>query len=210
MSELINNAFTGVNIIPTILLILVLIYWLTVILGIIDIDFFDFDIDFDIADCAEGLDGLQAILAYFNLKEIPLMVILSILSLVFWILSMLLYLLPITPGGLLNGVLLIPTIIMSFFMTKLMSSPLKGLFKNMYYKGTEDEEKVIGHLVILCCDLEKGRLGQAEVKQEGASILINVKCEFTEDKFKKNEEAFVTKKDDDKNIYYIAKVYVNK
>lgn len=210
MSELINNAFTGVNIIPTILLILVLIYWLTVILGIIDIDFFDFDIDFDIADGTDGLDGLQGILAYFNLKEIPLMIILSILSLVFWILSMLLYLLPIKAGGLINGLLLILTLIISAFITKLISLPLKGLFKNMYYKGKEDEEKVIGHLVSLCCNLEKGRLGQAEVKQDGASILINVKCEFTEDKFEKNEEAFVTKKDDEKNIYYIAKVYINK
>ena len=57
MSELINNAFTGVNIIPTVLLMLVLIYWLTVILGIIDIDFFDFDIDFDIAIIAAGAYG---------------------------------------------------------------------------------------------------------------------------------------------------------
>ena len=34
MSELINNSVKGVNIIPTVLLGLVLLYWITVIIGV--------------------------------------------------------------------------------------------------------------------------------------------------------------------------------
>ena len=97
MKELIENAFTGVNIIPTVLLILSLIYWLTVIIGIIDLDFFDFDLNID-GDLGNSMEGFQSILAFFNLKEIPIMVLASLISLVFWILSMRVKVLPIPVG----------------------------------------------------------------------------------------------------------------
>lgn len=204
MRELMENAFTGVNIIPTLLLCLILLYWITVIIGIIDLDFFDFDIDLD---AGNSMEGFQAILAFFNIKEIPIMIVISILSLFFWILSMLIYLLPITPGGLVNGILLIPTLAISLFMTKLVTWPLKGLFKNIYKEIPVEEEEVIGQLVTVSCDIKDGRLGQGEIKRDGASILINVKSEFDKDIFEKYEEAYVTKKDEDKNIYYIVKTY---
>ena len=49
-------------------------------------------------------------------------------------------------------------------------------------------------------------MGQGEIKREGASILINVKQYDNEETFEKGEEAYVTKKDDEKNIYYIIKI----
>ena len=139
MKELIENAFTGVNIIPTVLLILSLIYWLTVIIGIIDLDFFDFDLNID-GDLGNSMEGFQSILAFFNLKEIPIMVLASLISLVFWILSMFVKVLPIPVGGLINGLLLIPLFIVSLFVAKIITIPLKGIFKQSYNELPQIEE----------------------------------------------------------------------
>lgn len=206
MSELFHNAFSGVNLIPTILLGVVLLYWLIVILGLIDIDLFDIDLDFDLEGDSEGLQG---ILAFFNLKGIPVMVVVSIVALIFWILSMLLYVLPITPGGLLNGVLLIPIFIVSLLCSKWIGNSLKGVFQNTYDEAESQEVAIIGQLATVMCEMKEGRLGQAEIKRDGASIRINVKPEFEGDTFQKYEEAYVTKLGEN-DIYYIVKTYTNK
>ncbi|MBE6089089.1 MAG: DUF1449 family protein [Clostridium beijerinckii] len=198
MSELIKNALTGVNIIPTAILGLVLLYWITVIIGVIDFNLFDFDVDVD-------AEVFQGVLIFMNLKDIPFMVVFSILSLVFWILSMMLHRLPIEPGGFINGVILVPILIISLLITKMITKPLKKLFKKDYEDGIA-QEGVIGQLVTMVSTIKDGRLGQGEIKTEGASILINVKAEKEEENFYKNEVAYVYRKDDEKNIYYIIKI----
>lgn len=200
MSELINNAFNGVNIIPTVLLGLVLLYWITVIIGVFDFDLFEFDFDVDV-----DADVFQGILVFLNLRDIPFMVFFSILSFIFWILSMMLYRLPITPGGFINGLILIPIFIVSLLVTKVITRPLKKLFKKDY-EDIAPNGGVVGQLVTLITNIEGGRLGQGEIKRDGASLLINVKAEKDEDTFIKNEIAYVYRKDDDKNIYYIIKI----
>lgn len=200
MSELIQNALTGVNIIPTVLLGLVLFYWITVIIGVIDFDFLEFDFDVDI-----DADVFQGILVFLNLKEIPFMVFFSILSLIFWILSMMLYRMPITPGGFINGLILLPILIISLLVTKVITKPLKKLFKKDY-EDIAPNGGVIGQLVTLISNIKEGRLGQGEIKRDGASLLINVKAEKEEETFNKNEVAYVFRKDDNKNIYYIIKI----
>ena len=74
MSELLNNALTGVNIIPTILLGFVLFYWLTVIIGVIDFDLFDIDGDFDV-DTGGDIGPFHAFLAFLNLADLPFMLV---------------------------------------------------------------------------------------------------------------------------------------
>lgn len=201
MPELLKNAFTGVNIIPTVLLILVVLYWIIAIIGVLDFDFLDFDFDLDGGD-ASG--PLYALLAFLNAAELPFMFVFSILVLNFWIIAMLMYYLPIASGGLVNTVLLIPAMILSMFITKFVSFPLKFILK---YSSMQDNRgnEVIGQLCILKCDVKNGRLGQAEIQRDGASTVINVKSEYEVESFHKYEIALVIRKDIDKNMYYIVK-----
>ena len=200
MTELLKNAFTGINIIPTVLLLLVVLYWISVIFGALGFDFLDFDLD--------GVDNsgpFYAVISFLNLAELPFMLVFSILILNFWIIAMLMYYLPVAPGGPVNAVLLLPAMVVSIFITKYETVPLKGIFKDSSVQEERGRE-VIEHQCILKCDLENGRLGQAEIKRDGASIVINVKSEFHEESFQKDEVAFVIRKDTDKNIYYIVKM----
>ncbi len=202
ITELLKNAVTGVNIIPTALLGVVLLYWIIVIIGAFDFDFLDVDIDIG----ADNSGPFYAILAFLNVGELPFMLIISIFILNFWVISMLIYYLPfVAVGGLLNGILLIPAMIISIFLTKYETIPLKGIFKYSNMQDNKDKQ-VLEQLCILMCDVKDGRLGQAKIKRDGASIIINVKSEYEEESFNKDEAAFVSRKDTNKDIYYIVKL----
>ncbi|WP_458785337.1 hypothetical protein [Vallitalea sediminicola] len=199
---MLKNAVTGANIIPTALLGVVLLYWIIVIIGAFDFDFLDIDIDVG----ADNSGPFYAILAFLNVGELPFMLVFSIFALNFWIISMLMYYLPfVVVGGLLNGILLIPVMIISVLFTKCETIPLKGIFK---YSNMQDNRgnQVIEQLCILMCEMKDGRLGQARIKRDGASLIINVKSEYDKESFDKDEVAFVSRKDTDKDIYYIVKL----
>ncbi|WP_157950007.1 hypothetical protein [Vallitalea okinawensis] len=176
-------------------------YWISVIVGTLDFDFLDFDIDLDAADQS---GPFYAILAFLNVAELPFMLVFSIWMLNFWIVTMMMYYLPITAGGAIQGILLLPALIVSMIITKFESKPLKGIFK---YSNMQDNRgnQVIKQLCVLICDVNSGRIGQAEIKRDGAPLIFNVKSEYDGDSFVKGEVAFVNRKDTDKNIYYIVK-----
>lgn len=118
---------------------------------------------------------------------------------------MLLYYLPIVQGGLVNGLLFIPVIMISTIITKYEVIPLKGIFKYSNMQANI-ENVATEQLCTLMCQVNNERLGQAKIKRDGASIVINVKSEYDKETFEKNEVAFVSRKDTDKNIYYIVKI----
>lgn len=181
---------------------LVLFYWLTVIIGVLDFSFLDVDLDFE---GMEDLSFFTSLLVFINVAELPFMLLLSILLLNFWILSMMLYFLPITAGGLICGLLLIPLFIISLFLTKYETKPLKGMFKGNISQGAKSTPIIHG-LCKLRCDIKDGKMGQAEVDKEGANIVINVKPDSIEDSFYKGETAFVASREVNENIYYIIKL----
>jgi len=201
-TELIRYAFTGVNVIPTMIFILVQLYWLVAILGLFDLDFLDFDLDMDMDGDASG--PLSAIAVFIEIGEVPVALVFSIIVLNFWILSMLLYFLPIVAGGIINGLLLIPAFILGIFITKFEVKPLRKIFQKRKSEDSADEQ-VLAHRCVLLTDLEFGKLGQARVNRKGASLVINVKPLFNEETFEKDELAFVYRKDKVDDVYYIAK-----
>lgn len=203
MSELFSNAFTGGNLIPTILLIINLVYWLTVIIGVLDFDFLDFDLDMDSG--GDGSGPLHALLGFLKVGNIPIMFSFSILTLNFWIIAMFLYYLPIKNGGVINTLLLLPVFILSIFITKIEILPFRNLLKDDSNKEI-DEFDVLRQLCKLKCDVSQNGFGQAEIERDGASVVINVKPEFEEESFHKEEIACVFRKDDNKDVYYIVKV----
>ena len=206
MPELVKNAFTGGNIIPTVLLILIILYWLVAIIGAIDFDFLDFDFDLDL-DFSDAGGPFYALLAFLKVGELPFMFVVSIIILNFWIIAMLMYYLPIPVGGRLNTILLIPAFILSVFITRIETYPLRLIFRNTNLEDDSDNPDitVVGQLCRLKCSVENGRLGQAEIERDGAPVTINVKAENEGVSFRKNEIALVVRQDIEKNLYYIVK-----
>lgn len=204
-TELLKFAFTGVNIIPTALLILIQCYWLISIIGFLDLEFLDFDVDLE---GAEGASPISALAVFINSGDIPSALIISLLVLNNWVIAMLMYFIPIKPGGWVSGILLLPALVLSLLVTKVEILPLKRIFINR--KDNNDiAHKVIGKICRMKCDLEPNKLGQAEVRQEGASVVINVKILWDYESFLKDDFAHVFKKDDEKDMFYITKPLMN-
>lgn len=179
------------------------IYWLVAIAGFFDLDFLDFDLDLD----GDVTGPLSALALFIQIGKVPIALVFSLIVLNFWILSMLMYFLPITAGGTINGILLVPALVLSVLITKIEVKPLKKVcFKEE--RIADIEHKVLTQRCRLLTELVPGKLGQASIKQRGASIVINVKTLFEEESFDKGELAFVFEKDAIEDIYYVTKTLV--
>ncbi|GAB5524013.1 MAG: hypothetical protein Roseis2KO_18850 [Roseivirga sp.] len=210
MQELLDASIQGANIIPTAILIFVLIYWLVVIIGVIDLDMFDIDLDVDVdvdgpeVDANVSVGWLNSVLAYFNLGQIPLMIFVSFLALPMWIISVQLNHLIGNTSLLLGIVFLIPNLLVSLFVAKFLTMPFVKLFSKMTEEG-ETTMTIIGKICRIVLPLNSNTVGQAEVKVEGSSYLISAKT--VEGKvMQKGEEGLVIEYHED-GKYYVVEPY---
>lgn len=216
MLDVIQTAFSPVNAVITALLIMNVIYWITVILGVMDVDFLDFDlpdsgleVDSDI-DMELGHDSiLRSVLHFFYIGEVPIMLLLSILILSMWTLCMLgnhyfnargsfLVALPIHAVSLVS----------SLVICRIFAMPLKKIY-DMFNKDCNAPRKVTGRICIVTTTSVSDKMGQAEVKTKGAPIVLNVISD-SKHVFHKGDEAVVVAKDKEKGTYTIAPLDLEK
>ena len=226
MIDLIQTAFSPVNAVVTVLLILNVIYWITVILGVLDVDFLDIDlpdsgleIDSDIdvdVDAAGEIDMelghdsiLRSVLHFFYIGEVPIMLLLSILILSMWALCMLgnHHFNP-SSSFLLAMPVYVISLIASLVICRIFAMPLKKIY-NMFNKDYNAPRKVTGRICIITTTSVSDKMGQAEVKTKGAPIVLNVISD-SKHVFHKGDEAVVVAKDKEKGIYTIAPLDLEK
>lgn len=202
MLELIQESISIINLPLTVLLILTVIYWCLVILGLVDIEALDFDVD------VEGGGGVgHALLSFFSIGEVPFMAVISFMVLSMWSISMLMnyYL---NDGSILLGVVyLVPNIVVSRLIAGVFSMPLKKLFHNLN-KDVKEEKSIVGEVCVIVTSEVTESFGRAEVQNEGAPIVINVRPAVGDEThgFKKNDKAVIVDKDEERDLFYIKKV----
>jgi hypothetical protein len=221
MVEFITAAFAPVNIVFTVLLLLAGLYWITVILGVLDVDLFnielpdsgvDADIDVDAgADMdAGGVGFFHSFLHFFYVGEVPTMILVSILILSLWTFSMLgnYYL---NPGG--SMLVAIPiflgNLLASAFIMKLFAMPLRRVY-TMLNKDYNAPGDIIGRIgKVTTTHVAKDKMGQVEVSTKGAPIILNVLSQ-DDHEFARGDEAVVVSKDSERGTYLIAPVNLEK
>ncbi len=212
MNELIQIAFSPMNVAYTFSLILVILHWLLIIIGAMDFGSFDIDFDLDVdADVdvdtdinPSGVGAIAGILQFFNFGKLPFMVIMSFVTLSCWTGSVLgnYY---FGNGSLLFVMaLIIPNFLIGLFITKLITKPLIPIFQKMD-AGIEPVDYV-GMLCKIVLPATNSKMGQAEVLVDDNRLLINVKME-KEDKvsLEKGAEALILRKQKNKPYYIIQK-----
>ncbi len=193
MNELLDACVALVNLPYTSLLILVLVYWVTVILGLVDAETIDVHHDVDIhggleagsdagfskdfhKDVGTSPGGIWGALRYFNVGEVPLMVIVSALSVSMWCISVCAtHYLGITSLWIAVP-MAVPIFIVSAFFAKIVTSPFRALYRTME-QDVFEEVSVVGRLCKIKTGTVNEQFGQAEVirEQEGSPLLINVR-----------------------------------
>ena len=219
MKELFNAAISLPNIIPTALLGLVLLYWITVIVGALDFDTLDPDIDGEVdieADpsvntAAQATDAnpeggisiswLNSILIFFNISKVPFMLFLTMLILPLWVISIMAnhYLgIESLIGGL---IVLAPVFLVSLFVAKFLTIPFVKLFDHMQKEDVESKT-AIGKICVASTVITDKKMGQAQVKTSGSPLLLNV---ITSEghALKSGDSALVVAYLKDRNLYLI-------
>ena len=176
MLDLLHAAVSAPNIIPTALLVFVLVYWLVVILGAIDLDFFDIDVEMEAEADVDGefsVSWLNHALAFFNLGQVPFMLFMTFWILPVWVMSVLgnHYLGNESLGfGLL---LLIPVLVVGLFIAKFLTAPFVRLFGKLD-SDVEHNKSLIGSMCTVTSAASASRTGQARIVTNGAPLLLNV------------------------------------
>ena len=218
--EVIQEAFAAVNLLPTVLLLLMVVYWITVIIGALDLDFLNVDLDTDIqadmdldvdadmdADLEGGLEAgggwLHTLLAFIYVGEVPVMILLTIFALSAWFVSLMAnhYL---NPDGswLIAMAFIVPNLILSVLAVKVLGRPFVWVFRglNKDYNVAKD---VIGSECTVITSKVSSRMGQAEVATRGAPILLN--CRTVDGTvLRKGDRATVVRIDSGRGVYIVS------
>jgi hypothetical protein len=207
--ELFQAAISPHQVLLTLLLALVVCYWLLVILGAMDFetDVLDADLDGDVdGHPHHGLSTGGVWLTagrFFGFSQVPIVIWLSFLILFMWLFSIGLNEKWNTEAA--SGqafVLLLPNLVVSLIATKLVTIPLAKLFKAMADSDTEAEE-VIGRTGTICSTEADDTYGQLEISSSGAPLLVNVRTQPGVPALKKGQQAKVTAAGPDHLFYLI-------
>lgn len=175
---------------PTVLLGVLLVFWLLAIIGLVDAEHFgpDFSADPTLhveADLDAGVHGGKAdagvhggMLVALGLHRLPFSIVVSTIGFFWWLLSVLgvQYLLPWVPGPLwlsgtlLLGVALVAAVPLAAFCVR----PLQPLFKVHTAAQVHD---LIGRVCTVLTGSVEAGFGQAEVQvDDGSPINIKIGC----------------------------------
>jgi len=213
MQELIQAIQSPVNFALTVLLACFLMYWLVVVFGVIGLDAldFDFDIDADVdADVDVDLDigsagslGFLDVLRFFNVGEVPLMLLLSLFTLIMWVIGMLAH--PWAGGGsvLVQILMLVPMGIAALFVTKFVSYPLKRVFARMKEDERAGQVELIGQRCRISSAAVDHVKGQAEFETAGAPLKLNVKTAEEGQTLSRGDEAVIVTDRDERGVYTV-------
>lgn len=187
MSSLFAALTSFPAVVYTVLLGVVLVYWLLAIIGLVDFEAgADVDIGADAADAGdigdagdggpEGLSGLAAWLVAFGLNGVPFSIVVSLLALVGWFLTGMasLTLLPLVPDALrwaAGAGVLLAAAALSIVIAAQLVRPMRGLF--VTHRAISNAA-LVGQVCKVLTGVVDERQGRAEVAQRGVGINIRV------------------------------------
>ncbi|CAN5903691.1 hypothetical protein BH24BAC1_BH24BAC1_27360 [soil metagenome] len=202
MPELLEAALSPANIFPTALLGFVLLYWGAVILGLLDLDFLDIEVETDTGEVdGSAVAWLNSALAFFNLGKVPLMLFMTFLALPFWVISLLANHYLVAWSELLGLVLLLPAFVLSLFVAKVLTQPFVKMFAALE-KEHDSKETIIGQMCTVILPASATEMGQATVPTKGSPLLLNVKTTRGAT-LRKGETALVIDYNEHHKIYLI-------
>jgi hypothetical protein len=237
MHEVFLESIRWVNLPFTVLLGFIVLYWLLVVLGALDINLFgpaetdahlegdthaDLHSDGDAplpgdtphlpgdkhlslakeGDAGSEMGFLSHALAFLNVGRVPVMFIMSVLVLSLWLGSML-YNRYLTDGLPLRALaLLLPNFLVSLVVTRYVTLPFRPIFRVL---SLEDEKhvQIIGQRCVIVTSEATAEFGQAEVKTDGAPVLLNVRT-LNDARLVKGDFAVVVRTDDERRFFYVV------
>lgn len=212
MKEIWEQAILSYNLPLTILLGLIMVYWLLSAFGAVDADTFDVDFDADVdIDLDADAHGdhhsgsfFGGIMKFVNAQDVPLMVILSLLTLFMWTISIFAnYYFNPNQSDLLALGYLAGNFITSVLLVKVVTQPLRPLMRAIK-NDTDAPPPVVGSVGIVKSRLLDQHFGQVEViRDKGAPALLNCKLREGEEGQMRGSEVLIYDFDKENDRYLV-------
>jgi hypothetical protein len=202
MVDILHACFSGPVLPASVLLILVVLFWVLVILGALDLDVIDLDIDVDTAQDVGWFPSIGLLaLRFLNVGPIPLMIWMSIFSLCLWIVSVSW----VEPSAHDNNWLAVQVLVrnaaIALIATKIITQPLLRFAQKSEMRKSAD---LLGSVCVISTSEVTEKQGQAKLHTEGAPLLLHVRTR--EGTLRKGDLARIVDFDPANLIYYVEKL----
>ncbi len=211
MLELFQESLLPVNLPFTILLGAVAAYWVIGLLGVVDLDgggdagdIDGFEVGGDGGDGGHvsGGGAFQALLKVVGASDAPLIFVVSLFSIFLWATNVLAnhY---FNPGFDMarSTILLIPVVIGSFVVTRLLVVPLRPFMKMI--RTSEATIPILGASGRVRSSQVDENFGEVEVETSERNLILRARVSANEETLKKGDPVLVVSKDEDTEIYVV-------
>jgi len=232
VNELLAASLEFPTVVFTIVLGIVLVYWLFVLLGALDIDLFGGDVDVDVSGAAKGIGdvltggakgGAEAFHADaggdahaggdadadgggvwhgLGLGDVPVTISVSLIVMTSWCASLLAMHYVAGGAGWQRLVVLVVAIIIALPIAALLVRPLAPVFAVQEGKTNAD---YVGHTCTISTGSVDDNFGQATVEDGGTVLVIQVRC-GERGKFARGDKALIIDFDQARQAYVVEPV----
>lgn len=209
MLELFQESLHPVNLPFTILLGAVAAYWIIGLIGLVDLDGGGDAGDIDGIDGEGGGDGevggagiFQTILKIVGASDAPLIFVVSLFSIFLWASNVLVnhYLNPGFDGSRAT-ILLVPVVIGSFVLTRVLVVPLRPFMKMI--RTSEKPVTILGASGRVRSARLDDQFGEVEVETAERNLILRARISAKEEPLQKGDPVLVVSKDEDAEIYVV-------
>jgi len=188
----------------TFLLVVCVLFWLIAMLGMIDLDSFDFgDASPDVETSAGH--AMAGVFTHFNLREIPLTVTLTLFSLFGWMIS---YYSVHFLSGLVDGSLRYPVgfailligSYLSMWLTSWTCIPLRPFFRS---SDQNKSQSLIGQVAVVRTSKVDMAYGEAFINDDGAGLIIKVRS-LDDQVYLRDQRVVLIEYVEDQHIYRVV------
>ncbi|MBT5019024.1 MAG: DUF1449 family protein [Planctomicrobium sp.] len=157
------------------MLCMITLYWMSVILGGLDMDLFDIDLDFDLdADVDASVTDLGMLgLKWLNLGEVPFMLWVSLVTLVGWVVTMIFDRNIVDPSAQQSTISIVRSLGIGILGTKVITNPMRGKFR---MKEPNTVRDMLGRTCSVVTSEVTPEFGNAIYHvEDGAPLRLNVR-----------------------------------
>ncbi len=191
----------------TVMLVLSFLYWLSAILGMVDMDSLDFDLPdgADAGNISSTAGGLAGLMVKFGLNGIPLVITFSLISLFGWLISfyIIYYFSNIVPDGFIRWLISIPLIVFILILSSIITGFLLKPFRPLFEMREENTVKnILGQTAIVRSKNVDQQFGEVFLNDGGAGLILKVRSRNNE-KFKRQDRVVLLEYREAENFYFV-------
>ncbi len=215
MQEAFLVFITNISLYPTIvftgLVMFVTLYWVVSLLGLADMDSVDLGdlvVDADVSNLS-STGFFTGLMLKFGLYGVPLIIILSLISLIGWLLSYLYtsFLHQNIDSGIFYYVFgtgaLVFVLVISMWLTGLIISPIR---KNIAKIPKRNASSNIGKIAVVRTLSVTDKHGEAVLNDGGAGLILKIRSDMSDNQLKQGDKVVLVAYLDDVNTYRVTPV----